>query len=400
MKIGIVCYPTYGGSGVVATELGRFLAMRGHEVHFISSSLPFRLAQEAADNIFFHEVQTLQYDVLPGDLYDIGLASKIVQVVETYGLDVVHAHYAVPHAVSAFMAREALGKRDVPFKVVTTLHGTDITLVGRAPSFFPIIAYAINQSDAVTTVSDWLRRETVDEFGIKRPIDVIPNFVDAERFRRGLQPCKKGRFGPHGERILLHISNFRPVKRVVDVIEVFARVRAKVPSTMVMIGDGPERDNAMVRARELGVLRHVQFLGKQDKIELYMSCADAFLFPSEYESFGLAALEAMACELPVVTSRGGGLPEVIENGTTGFLEDVGDVDAMAERVLEILGDRQKAAEIGRAARASVLARFLPEAIIPQYEALYERVVRGSAPVRPGTNGHAGRVEAFRFADGI
>lgn len=397
MKIGIVCYPTYGGSGVVATELGRFLALRGHEVHFISSSIPFRLVHDPIDNIFFHEVQLLQYPVLHGELYGIALASKIVQVVRDFGLDIVHVHYAVPHTISAFLARQVLGKQDHPFKVVTTLHGTDITLVGRAPSFFPIAQYAINQSDAVTTVSEWLKEETIREFDIKRPIDVIPNFVDGTKFRSGLKPCKRSHFAPNKEKILLHISNFRPVKRVVDVIEIFARVRDKMPAVLLMIGDGPDRDAAHDRARELGLSQHVYFLGKQEAIEFYMSCAHLFLFPSEYESFGLAALEAMACELPVVASRAGGLPEVIDHGRTGFLGTVGNVDEMARYALQLLENEESAMTIGKTARSSVLDRFLPDSVIPMYEALYERVSRESSPVKPRDNLFE---EVYRHADGI
>jgi N-acetyl-alpha-D-glucosaminyl L-malate synthase BshA len=397
MKIGIVCYPTYGGSGVVATELGRFLALRGHEVHFISSSIPFRLVHEPIDGIVFHEVQTLEYPVLQGDLYGIALASKIVQVVQDFGLDVVHVHYAVPHAISAFMARSVLGRQEHPFKVVTTLHGTDITLVGRAPSFFPIVRYAIDRSDAVTAVSDWLRLETVRAFDVKRPIDVIPNFVDEKKFRRGLTPCKRSVYAPRGEKILLHISNFRPVKRVVDVVEVFARVRRQTPAVLLMVGDGPDRDAARNRACQLGVLDGVHFLGKQEAIQFFMSCADLFLFPSEYESFGLAALEAMACEVPVVASRAGGLPEVIDHGRTGFLAPMGNVEEMAALAINVLKNDTLRAEIGRAARASVEQHFLPARIIPQYEELYARVLRESAPVRPDDGN---REMSYLYADGI
>jgi len=399
LKIGIVCYPTYGGSGVVATELGRFLALRGHEVHFISWSVPFRLVHDPMDNVYFHEVQTIQYDLLPSELYGIALASKIVQVVEAHGLDIVHAHYAVPHAISGFMARSALGKRDMPFKVLTTLHGTDITLTGKAPSFFPIVKYAINESDGVTTVSNRLRDETIREFDIKRPIDVIPNFVDVDRFRKGLTPCKRGHFAPNGERILLHISNFRPVKRVCDVVEIFARVRKRIPSVLLMVGDGPDRDAAAARARSLGVMQHVKFLGKQENIELFMSCADAFVFPSEYESFGLAALEAMACELPVVASRAGGLPEVIVDGETGMLAEMGNVEEMAEKVLYILDDESRMKTMGAKARRYVRNHFLPNSIIPRYDAVDDRLLRGAASVRPRPNGEGGE-ETYSWADGI
>lgn len=397
MRIGIVCYPTYGGSGVVATELGRFLAERGHEVHFISSAMPFRLVHQTPRNIYFHEVQSLDYPVLHGDLYGITLASKIVQVVEAFGLDIVHAHYAVPHAISAFLARSALSNAQSDFGVVTTLHGTDITLTGRAPSFFPICQYAINRSEAVTTVSEWLREETISAFDIKRPIEVVPNFVDAGQFRRGLTPCKRAQFAPRGEKILLHISNFRPVKRVGDAVRVFAKVAQEVPAVLLMVGDGPERDAAQALARQLGVAKNALFLGKQEEIEHFMSCADAFLFPSEYESFGLAALEAMACELPVVTTTGGGLPEVIAHGETGFTAPVGDIDAMAGHALSVLRDAREANRIGRNARAAVLENYTPDRIIPMYEALYERALRRASPVRVGVanGGHP-----LMYADGI
>ncbi|MDX1974001.1 MAG: N-acetyl-alpha-D-glucosaminyl L-malate synthase BshA [Candidatus Sumerlaeia bacterium] len=382
MKIAIVCYPTYGGSGVVATELGRFLAQRGHEVHFISSSMPFRLQHSPETNITFHEVPTMNYDVLNGNLYGIALASKIIQVVKDYHLEIVHVHYAVPHAISAFLARSALGKNEYPFKVVTTLHGTDITLTGRAPSFFPIVTYAINGSDAVTSVSQWLKDETIREFDIKRPIDVISNFVDVQQFRRGLNPCKRSYFAPNGESVLLHISNFRPVKRIPDVIEVFNRVQKKQPAVLVMVGDGPEKEAAAEQARRLGLLNKIRFLGKQDDIEYFMSCADVFLFPSEYESFGLAALEAMSCELPVVASNGGGLKEVIHHGETGLLANVGDVEAMTDHALTLLNDTALARKIGRQARESVLQQYVPELIIPQYEALYQRVLTETSLVAP------------------
>jgi N-acetyl-alpha-D-glucosaminyl L-malate synthase BshA len=372
MKIGIVCSPTYGGSGVVATELGRFLALRGHEVHFISVAMPFRLETAPLQNIMFHEVQTLDYPVLPGDLSGIAIAGRTAQVAADYGLDLIHAHYAVPHAISSWLAREVLRVRKL--RVVTTLHGTDITLVGKAPSFFPIARFAIETSDAVTTVSNWLRTETEREFGLRRPIDVIPNFVDDEKFqRRPVCPIKK-HYAPNGEKILLHVSNFRPVKRVQDVVAVFARVRAAVPSKLLFIGDGPERDTAARLARELGVAAHTHFLGKQEKIENFFSCADVMLFPSEYESFGLAALEAMASENVVIASNGGGLPEVIRHGIDGFLAPVGDVETMARHAIDILRDPDRAREMGRVARRHAVERFHIAKVVPRYEAVYERVL--------------------------
>jgi N-acetyl-alpha-D-glucosaminyl L-malate synthase BshA len=372
MKIGIICAPTYGGSGVVATELGRFLAKRGHEVHVISMAMPFRLDAEPSDEIFFHEVQTVNYPVLPGDLSGIAIAGKTIQVAQDHGLEIIHAHYAIPHAISAWLARETTP--NTRFRVVTTLHGTDITLVGRAPSFFPIARFAIEHSDAVTTVSNWLKDETVKEFGITKPIQVIPNFVDAEKFKRGLTPCRKSHYAPHGEKIILHMSNFRPVKRVQDVIRVFQRIRQQVPAKLLMIGDGPDREHAYLLAKELGVAQHVAFLGKQEHIENFLSCSDLMLFPSEYESFGLAALEAMSSELAVVASRGGGLPDLIEDGVDGFLADVGDVETMAIKAISILTDDDRRRAMGLAAREKALKHYRPESIVPAYERLYESVL--------------------------
>jgi len=372
MKIGIICAPTYGGSGVVATELGRFLARRGHKVHIISTAMPFRLDAEPESEIFFHEVQSVSYPVLPGDLSGISIAGKTIQVAQDYGLEIIHAHYAIPHAISAWLARETTP--NARFRVVTTLHGTDITLVGRAPSFFPIARFAIEHSDAVTTVSNWLREETVREFGITNPIHVIPNFVDVSKFKRGLSPCRKGHYAPKGEKILMHMSNFRPVKRVQDVIRVFHRVQQEIPAKLLMIGDGPERDNAYMLAKELQIGQHVYFLGKQEHIETFLSCSDLMLFPSEYESFGLAALEAMSAEMVVVASRGGGLPDLIEDGVDGFLADVGDVETMARKALEILRDDPRRVKMGQAARLKAQAQYLPEIIVPQYERLYESVL--------------------------
>lgn len=372
MKIGIVCSPTYGGSGVVATELGRSLAGRGHEVHFISIAMPFRLDASPAENIYYHEVQSLDYPVLPGELWGISIASRTVQVVQDYNLDIVHAHYAIPHAISAWLARSVMPKQQ--FRVVTTLHGTDITLVGKAPSYFPIARFAIENSDAVTAVSNWLREETIREFGIEHDIDVIPNFVDDRKFNRRPNCPLKEYYSPNGEILFLHVSNFRPVKRVQDVVKVFARVANRFPSQLIFIGDGPDRDMAQRLARELGVGDRTHFLGKQERIENYFSCADIFLFPSEYESFGLAALEAMCSENIVIASNGGGLSEVINHGEDGFLAGVGDIDAMASHAIEILSDEKRRLEMGRLARKNAIARFHVDNVVPLYENLYRKAV--------------------------
>lgn len=376
MRIGIVCSPTYGGSGVVATELGRFLALRGHEVHFISIAMPFRLDGEPGQNLYYHEVQAMNYPVLPGELYGISIASKTIQVASDYNLDIVHAHYAIPHAISAWLAREAANSH---FRVVTTLHGTDITLVGRAPSFYPVARFAIESSDAVTAVSEWLKRETLQEFQLDRNIEIIPNFVDEKTFSKSSPDCPIGKhFAPNDEKILLHISNFRPVKRIPDVIKIFAQVQRKMPAKLLMIGDGPEREGAELMARDLGLQKQIFFLGKQEHIERYIGCADLMLFPSQYESFGLAALEAMACEVPVIASNGGGLPEVIDHGVDSFMAPVGNVDAMADYALEILSDEPRLEAMGKRAREKALSKFHPQMVVPRYEQLYEKVLNGEA----------------------
>jgi N-acetyl-alpha-D-glucosaminyl L-malate synthase BshA len=297
-------------------------------------------------------------------------------VATDYGLDLIHAHYAIPHAISAWLAREVSPNHT--FKVVTTLHGTDITLIGKVPSFFPVVKFAIEQSDAVTTVSEWLRKETEKEFGISRRIDIIPNFVDEHVFRRGYTPCKKGYYAPNGEKIVMHISNFRPVKRIQDVMRAFALIRQEVPSRLILVGDGPERDMAHELAREHRMMQDVFFLGKQDHIENYLSCSDVMLFPSEYESFGLAALEAMASENVVIASDGGNLPDLIQHGVTGFVAPVGDHAAMARHAVEILRDQPRRVAMGKAARQSALERYHPDNVIPQYERLYERVLNGES----------------------
>lgn len=382
LRIGIACFATYGGSGVVATELGRELARAGHRVHFISNQMPFRLQQgEFFENIFYHEAATMSYDALPAPMYGFEVASKITQIAVDEQLDIFHAHYAVPHAISGIMAKQVLkGKRDL--KIVTTLHGTDITLVGRAPAFFPLTRWAIEQSDAITTVSGWLRDETVRTFGIGNPIHVIHNFVDSKRFSPGQTSTCRSRYAKEDEKIILHVSNFRPVKRLEDVVRTFALVAARTPARLLLIGDGPERERTLELARRLGVLNRTWFLGKQNLVENFYSIADVLLFPSEYESFGLTALEAMSCELPVVTSAAGGLAEVVDDGVSGYLRPVGDVNALAEAVLDILSDPEKARLMGQAGRRRALRCFQAPTVARNYLAVYQSVLAGEMPVPP------------------
>lgn len=377
MRIGITCYPTYGGSGVVATELGMELAARGHEVHFITYALPIRLAEmpdqpEAASRVTFHEVEVSHYPLFDYPPYELALATQMAEVAEHHQLDVLHVHYAIPHSVSALLAQQMLAPRRLPF--VTTLHGTDITLVGQDRSYLPITRFAIEQSNGVTAVSEYLRQVTLRDFKPNQSIEVIYNFVNCERYRREPNPALRAQFARPDERILAHLSNFRPVKRIPDVIEVFARVRRKMPARLLLIGDGPERANAEWLVREKGLSEEVHFLGKQNRVHEKLSLADLFLLPSELESFGLAALEAMACEVPVIATRVGGLPEVITDGENGFLVSVGDVEAMAARALEILSDPERARQLGQRARACTQQRFCSSLIIPRYEAFYQRVL--------------------------
>jgi len=374
VRIGITCYPTYGGSGAVATELGLQLARRGHEVHFISYAQPFRLGQ-FHERVFFHEVEMDEYPLFEHVPYSLALAVAIQDTAEKHDLDVVHVHYAIPHATSAWIAREMLGDAG-RLPVVTTLHGTDITLVGLHPSFHRITRFSILKSDGITAVSDFLRDETVRDFGVPAErIDVIPNFIDPEAFRPDREPCHRGVLAPGGEPILMHVSNFRPVKRVADTVEVLARVAEHRPARLVLVGDGPDRPRVAERARELGVEERVLFLGKHDSVAELLSCADVVLLPSASESFGLAALEAMACGAPVVATRVGGLPEVVEDGATGLLFEVGDVEGMAQGVRALLDDEARRAALGRQARERAVECFAAERIVPRYEALYERVIR-------------------------
>jgi len=371
MKIGVTCYPTYGGRGVVATELGKAMARRQHHIHFISYSLPFRL-QHYDERIFFHEVETIRYPLLEHSPYAIALAAKMSEVAGQVGLDLFHVHYAIPHAVSAFLARSILGGRDP--RIVTTLHGTDITLVGNDRSLYPMTRFALEQSDGVTCVSRYLQEKTREVFNLDRPMKVIPNFVDTDRFRPIPNPTLREHLAPRGERILVHLSNFRPVKRAPDAVRVFAKVRATVPARLVLIGDGQDRPEALHLAEVLGVQRDVLLLGKQDDVETLLSVADLSLLPSADESFGLAALEGMSCGVPVVGTSVGGVPEVVEDGKSGFLLPVGDVEGMADAALALLTNATRHAEFRAAARERAVTHFDTALIVPRYEAYYREVL--------------------------
>jgi len=378
MKIGITCYPTYGGSGVVATELGLELAERGHEVHFISYSQPIRLTQPLP-NIHYHEVEVSRYPLFEYPPYDLALATRMAEVAEIYNLDLLHVHYAIPHSVSAMLARQMLSCdparkiRRLPY--VTTLHGTDITLVGSDPSYLPITRFSIDQSDGVTSISEYLKKRTLEVFDVRTPIEVIPNFVNCDLYHRTPEAMQhRAEYAKPNEKILVHLSNFRPVKRLPDVIEIFDRVQKEVPSRLVLIGDGPERSRAEWLAVNKGIHNKVEFLGKQDRIHEKLPVADVMLLPSELESFGLAALEAMACEVVPIATKEGGVPEVIDHGKTGFLAAVGDVDTMANYAIEVLSDEARLKQMGKDARASAQARFCASKIIPMYEQFYREVL--------------------------
>jgi len=376
MKIGITCYPTYGGSGVVATELGLELAQRGHEIHFISYSQPIRLTGPQP-NIHYHEVEVSRYPLFDYPPYDLALATRMAEVSELYDLDLLHVHYAIPHSVSAMLARQMLAAkprgRRLPF--VTTLHGTDITLVGLDRSYLPITRFSIEQSDGVTAISEYLRERTLREFDIRNSIEVIYNFVNCDVYCRDKEaPQRRAEFAKDHEKVLVHLSNFRPVKRLTDVIEIFDRVRKQIPSKLLLVGDGPDRSQAEWLTVQKGIHEQVIFLGKQDRVSEKLAIADIMLLPSQLESFGLAALEAMACEVVPIATRVGGLPEVIEHGKNGFLAEVGDVETMARYVVEILSDASKLSTLRKAARAGAQSRFCTSKIIPQYEAFYRRVL--------------------------
>ena len=376
MKIGIVCYPTYGGSGVMATELGLGLARHGHQVHFITYRRPPRLSA-FHENVFFHEVSGEDYPLFEYPPYDTALASKMVDVVKFENLDLLHVHYAIPHATVAYIAKKILLTQGRYVPVVTTLHGTDITLVGSNKAFAPVVEFSINKSDGVTAVSESLKQETCEYFDIQREIRVIYNFIDFTRFSKSDKDHFKKAIAPNGERIIVHTSNFRKLKRVEDVIEVFRRIHEHIPSKLLLIGDGPERYHMEELCRRMDLCHEVRFLGKQDAIEELLAVSDLFVMPSESESFGLAALEAMACEVPVISSNAGGLPEVNIHGQTGFLSEIGDVESMARNALQILNDDDTL----RRFRAAALAQarcFDISIILPQYEQYYEEVLAASA----------------------
>jgi N-acetyl-alpha-D-glucosaminyl L-malate synthase BshA len=373
MKIGIVCYPTFGGSGVVATELGKALAQKGHQVHFITYTQPVRL-NFFNENLFFHAVYVPSYPLFQYPPYELSLTSKIVDVVKYEKLDLLHVHYAIPHASAAYMAKQILKTKGIEIPVVTTLHGTDITLVGKDASFEPVVTFSINESDGVTTVSESLKADTYRHFEVTKDIEVIPNFIDLERFHKLEKSHFLKAICPNEEKVLVHTSNFRKVKRIQDVLAVFAEVRKYVPSKLLLVGDGPERINMEKLARDMEIGDEVRFLGKLDAVEEVMSISDVFLMPSETESFGLAALEAMACEVPVISSNAGGIPELNKNGYSGFISPVGDVADMVKNTLHILKDENLTQF-----KANALARakdFDLAKILPQYESFYQKVMAG------------------------
>jgi N-acetyl-alpha-D-glucosaminyl L-malate synthase BshA len=388
MNIGITVYPTYGGSGIVGSELGRDLAERGHNVHFISSVLPTRLT-ELNERIHFHEVEMMTYPLFEHQPYDLALATKMATVARAEKLDLLHVHYAIPHSISAILARESIKqKRYVP--VITTLHGTDITLVGADRSYLPITRYALQQSDGVTAVSKFLKQATIETFDFDE-IEVIPNFICPCHYKR-LPPGSPlhDELSPNGEKLLVHVSNFRAVKRPVDCVEILAKVRAKgAKARLIMVGDGPERSAAVYRAEQLNVTDDVIFVGKQANIPDYLGIADVFLLPSELESFGLAALEAQACEVPVIATRIGGIPEVVSEGETGYLSDVGDVQKMSEDTLRLVNDEELSRAFGEKGRELAIQRYGSDKIIPQYISFYEQVLEKTAPLRSTSVANAG-----------
>ena len=369
MVIGIVCYPTFGGSGVVATELGLELSRRGHVVHFITYSQPVRL-ELLTQNVHFHEVSVPEYPLFHYQPYELALASKLVDMVKLHAIEVLHVHYAIPHAYAAYMAKKILHEEGIHVPIVTTLHGTDITLVGSHPHYKPAVTFSINKSDAVTSVSESLKRDTLRLFDISSDIQVIPNFIDLERHNIEFTDCQRALLAKDDERVITHISNFRPVKRIRDIIEIFYKIQKEIPAQLIMIGEGPEKEPAEVLVEQLGIEHRVKFLGNSGEIDKILCFSDLFLLPSETESFGLAALEAMASGVPVISSNTGGIPEVNQHGVTGFLSDVGDIDDMVKQALHILKDDAVLQAFKQRAKSASKA-FDIHSIVPRYEAVYE-----------------------------
>lgn len=373
MKIGITCYPTYGGSGVVATELGKSLAEKGHEIHFISYAMPFRLSHHFVSNIYFHEVEMGSYPLFEFPMYSLALTSKMVEVAKFEKLDLLHVHYAIPHATSARLAKEILAP-EMDIKIITTLHGTDITLVGLEPSFVHLVKYSIEKSDGVTAVSRFLKEKTITNYEINKDIEVIPNFIDTEVFTKTADPQLKGKLAPNGEKLIVHTSNFRVVKRVTDTIRVLKETEDKVNAKLVLVGDGPDRSECERLARELQISHKVVFLGKQEGLVEILNCADLFLIPSQSESFGLSALEAMSCGVPVISSSVGGLPELVRHNETGYIAEIGDIERMGKYTVDLLTNERKYAEFSKNAQKRAYTKFRKEIIIPQYEHYYERIL--------------------------
>lgn len=375
MKIGIVCYPTFGGSGVVATELGKALAELGHQVHFITYSQPARL-DFFSENLFYHEVTVSKYPLFDYPPYELALSSKLVEVITYEKLDILHVHYAIPHASAAYMAKQILATQGIHIPVITTLHGTDITLVGKDPTYKPVVTFSINQSDGVTAVSDQLRQDSYQHFKITKEIEVIHNFVDLRRFNLKPKDHFKKAIAPNGEKIVVHTSNFRKIKRIPDVIRTFAKILVEIPSRLLLIGDGPERSGAEALCRELNIVNEVRFLGKQEAVEEILSISDLFLMPSEVESFGLSALEAMACHVPTIASNAGGIPEIVQDGITGFMSPIGDIDSMARNAVHILENEERLNEFKQA--AFLRSQFFDiSRIVPLYETYYHQTIERS-----------------------
>lgn len=372
MKIGITCYPTYGGSGVIATELGKALAQRGHQIHFISYALPFRLTG-FVENVFFHEVEMSSYPLFEFPLYTLSLASKMVEVTEFENLDLLHVHYAIPHASSAYLAKNMLKKKK-DIKIITTLHGTDITLVGLEPSFLPLVKFSIEESDGVTAVSRFLKEKTITNYYIDKNIEVIPNFIDTDIFKPKEACTFRKHIAPDGEKVLVHTSNFRQVKRVTDTIKILERVIKEVPTKLILVGDGPDRSECERLTRQLNLMDHVKFLGKQEGLVEIINSADIFLIPSQSESFGLAALEAMSCGKPVVSSSVGGLPELIKHNETGFIAEIGDIERMAKYIIDLLTNEKKYEAFSKNSRDRALNKFDKSIVIPMYEEFYYHIL--------------------------